>query len=275
MFASPHTLHRARPVRDLALYLLAAVAFLIAVSLESPAAQADPGPRSPRIVGGTLAPPGEFPWMVRLSMGCGGSLYRPELVLTAAHCVAGVEDPRSITATAGTVDPDDPEALTSTATAVHVAPGYDGMGRDWALVRLKTPMHGLPLLPLTSGTAADHGTFTVTGWGATEPDGPQSPMLRMATVDFVDDDTCAAAGGSYVDLVPEEELCAGVPEGGVDSCQGDSGGPLFRPDAEGTVVQVGIVSWGEGCAEKGKPGVYTQVSAFTEEIATAAADPTW
>ena len=261
---------RAHLARDLAFYLLAALAFLVAVSLESPAAQA-----SPRIIGGTLAPLGEYPWMVRLSMGCGGSLYRPDLVLTAAHCVAGVDDPSTVTATTGAVDLNDPAATTTGAADIFVAPGYDGMGRDWALIRLEEPVDGLPLLPLTTTTALDKGTFTVAGWGATIPGGGQSELLRHATVDFVDDTTCGAAGGSYVDLVPEEEICAGVPEGGTDSCQGDSGGPLFRPDAEGEVVQVGIVSWGEGCAEKGKPGVYTQVSTFASEIDEAADDPTW
>lgn len=257
--------------RDLAFYLLAVLAFLIAVSLASPAAHAAPEPRSPRIIGGTLAPPGELPWMVRLSMGCGGSLYRPDIVLTAAHCVAGVDDPSTVTATTGTVDPNDPDATTTRAASILVAPGYDGMGRDWALIRLEEPITDLPPLPLTTDTSLDKGTFTVAGWGATTPDGPQSDLLREATVDFVDDETCAAAGGSYVDLVPEEEICAGVPEGGVDSCQGDSGGPLFRPDADGEIVQVGIVSWGEGCARPNKPGVYTQVSYFASTIASAAA----
>lgn len=51
-------------------------------------------------------------------------------------------------------------------------------------------------------------------------------------------------------------FCAGFPEGGKDSCQGDSGGPVVDENR----VQVGIVSWGEGCALAGKPGVYAKVS---------------
>lgn len=51
-------------------------------------------------------------------------------------------------------------------------------------------------------------------------------------------------------------ICAAVEEGGKDSCQGDSGGPLI---ATATKEQVGVVSWGYGCAQKGNPGVYANI----------------
>lgn len=83
------------------------------------------------------------------------------------------------------------------------------------------------------------------------------------------DATCQQAYGS--DLVPGDEICAGfVQQGGVDTCQGDSGGPMFRKDDSGAFIQVGIVSWGQGCAEPGYPGVYSEVSTFAADIARAA-----
>jgi trypsin len=54
-------------------------------------------------------------------------------------------------------------------------------------------------------------------------------------------------------------VCAGFPQGGVDTCQGDSGGPMFGRDGAGTLKVVGATSFGEGCARPNKPGVYARV----------------
>src|SRR5688572_8502049 len=77
--------------RRMALTVGATLAMVLAGGLAATPAQAVPAPEPvyPQIVGGTLAAQGEFPWMVRLSMGCGGTMYTPSLVLTAAHCVNG------------------------------------------------------------------------------------------------------------------------------------------------------------------------------------------
>ncbi|WP_445400287.1 S1 family peptidase [Streptomyces sp. LE64] len=239
---------------------------LAAVSLQLPGpAQATPSP----VVGGTRAAQGEFPFMVRLSMGCGGSLYTQQIVLTAAHCVSGSGPNTSITATAGVVDLQDPRAVTARSTEVLQAPGYFGYGKDWALVKLDRPV-ALPTLATATTPEYDTGTFTVAGWGSAREGGAQQRYLLKAEVPHVSDAVCQQAYGSS--LVPEEELCAGyVQTGGVDTCQGDSGGPMFRRDAVGQWIQVGIVSWGQGCARPGYPGVYTEVSAFAAEIAAAAA----
>jgi secreted trypsin-like serine protease len=258
----------ANELRTLLRVSLAALTGAVAASITAMPTQAhDP---IVNVVGGTPAAQGEFPWMVRLSMGCGGALYTNQIVLTAAHCVSGTGDDTSITATLGVVDLQSTSAIKIKSTYVYQAPDYNGRGKDWALIKLASPVSGIPTLATAMTDAYDNGTFTVVGWGAATEGGSQQQYLLKAEVPFVDDATCKASGGSYSGLVDEEEICAGLPQGGVDTCQGDSGGPMFRKDANTAWIQVGIVSWGEGCARPGKPGVYTQVSHFSAEIKAAA-----
>lgn len=236
---------------------------LAAVSLQPTTASAAQAP----VVGGTRASQGEFPFMVRLSMGCGGALLTQQIVLTAAHCVSGSGNNTGITATAGVVDLQSSSAIKVKSTKVLQAPGYNGTGKDWALIKLARAIN-LPTLKIADTTAYNNGTFTVAGWGARYEGGGQQRYLYKAQVPFVSDASCKQ---SYPSLVANEEICAGLTQGGVDTCQGDSGGPMFRKDNAGAWIQVGIVSWGEGCARPNYPGVYTEVSTFASAIKAAAA----
>jgi secreted trypsin-like serine protease len=222
---------------------------------------------TPLVVGGTRAAQGEFPFMVRLSMGCGGALYSSRLVLTAAHCVGRTGTNTSITATLGVVDLQSPSRVQVRSNYVYRAPGYNGNGDDWALIRLATPVTNLATLATATNATYNTGTFTVAGWGAAREGGAQQRYLLKATVPFVSDTSCRQ---SYPSLIPAEEICAGLTQGGVDTCQGDSGGPMFRRDANNAWIQVGIVSWGRGCARPNFPGVYTEVSTFASAIRSAA-----
>ncbi|MFE4176636.1 S1 family peptidase [Streptomyces sp. NPDC056909] len=224
-------------------------------------------PVAPPVVGGTRAAQGEFPFMVRLSMGCGGALYSPTVVLTAAHCVSGSGNNTSITATAGVVDLNSTSAIKVRSTKVLRAPGYNGAGKDWALIKLAQPIN-LPTLKIATTTQYNTGTFTVAGWGAATEGGGQQRYLLKASVPFVSDASCNSSYGG--DIIASEEICAGYAQGGTDTCQGDSGGPMFRKDSAGAFIQVGIVSWGNGCARPNYPGVYTEVSTFASAIASAA-----
>ncbi|MGH3738771.1 MAG: proprotein convertase P-domain-containing protein [Micromonosporaceae bacterium] len=236
-------------------------------------AHADPGDDpTTEVVGGEPAAQGEFPWMVRLSMGCGGSMYTPQIVLTAAHCVSSTGDNTNIVATYGVIDLQDSSATKVRSTYVHRSPTYGtSTGGDWALIKLASPITGAALLPIATSTAYDSGVFTVAGWGATSEGGAQSRYLMKANVDFIDDVSCRDADPYYSGLKFAAEICAGdLANGGVDTCQGDSGGPMFRRDAGNAWIQVGIVSHGKGCARPRAPGVYTQVSTFAADIRAAA-----
>jgi len=233
------------------------------------AAEPDPAPTAPlEVVGGSMAEQGRFPWMVRLSTGCGGSLIGSRYVLTAAHCVPRFRAIRSIVVTAGTVDLASGRAIRVRPTNVWRASGFRSAtrGDDWAVLRLERAL-GLPTVRLARTSADNRGSLTVLGWGSLREGGGLQRRLRAARVSVVPDDRCAAAYASAgYRFLPDKMLCAGsFRRGRVDSCQGDSGGPLVRRTGRGW-MQVGIVSWGHGCGRPFFPGVYTQISAYDDAI---------
>jgi len=257
--------------------LLAALVVVLTAAGQAAAAPgqntAGPGTagRHPEVVGGSAVSSGRYPWMVRLSVGCGGSLIAPRYVLTAAHCVPRSGRTRSIVVSAGAADLGSSRIVRVRSTEVRRAPGFRSAtrGDDWAVVRLERALE-LPTVEPAPDRRYDRGTFTVLGWGATREGGSAQRRLRAAPVPLVPDERCADAYEPAFRFDAEEMLCAGdLRRGGVDACQGDSGGPLVRRGDGGRWVQVGIVSWGQGCGRRRFPGVYTQVSTYADEIEAA------
>ena len=96
----------------------------------------------------------------------------------------------------------------------------------------------------------------ITGWGTLESGGNQPDKLQVAHVPIIVQDDCKQ---KYKGQIHDSMVCAGYPEGGKDSCQGDSGGPMVCKGSDGRYSVHGVTSWGYGCAEPNKPGVYARV----------------
>jgi len=143
---------------------------------------------------------------------------------------------------------------------VIVNPNYlASAGYDIALLELSAASTKTPARVVGAAGAGlwAPGTMeTIVGFGTTEEGGDVADTLQEAQVPITTDAYCA---GAYDDFDASTMVCAGFPEGGVDTCQGDSGGPMFGRDAAGALKVVGATSFGEGCARPGKPGVYARV----------------
>ncbi|XP_032565249.1 transmembrane protease serine 4 [Chiroxiphia lanceolata] len=229
--------------------------------------------RTPRVLGGSPAAIEAWPWQVSLQYRrehiCGGSIIDPRWVLTAAHCFKNNPIIQSWRVKAGS------DLLSSTATSAvekvflaQVTP-TSPRENDIALVKLRSALHvsdnTKPIcLPYFDEELVPGTPLWVTGWGYTEEHGKLSERLQQAEVELIDKQSCNVA--AYHGEVTDRMLCAGLPQGGVDTCQGDSGGPLLYSGGHWQVV--GIVSWGQGCGTPSTPGVYTSVRAYLGWIYT-------
>lgn len=242
----------------------------------------------PNVVGGRDTDINNYPFMLALGsvreiqgqlafrQFCGATLISDRFAVTASHCVDGLP---SVGANVGVLSNTTKLSESNTGTIskikrITMHPNYISADRgyDVAVLELEQP---LPLSKHTYTVALvdeqhrhwtrDDVVATITGWGALASGGQSPDHLKVVHSKIVNPADCESAYQAIgVDVENfDTQICAGVPEGGVDACQGDSGGPLFVRgvlDGEAQWFHAGATSWGTGCAAPGLAGIWARTS---------------
>lgn len=205
----------------------------------------------PRIVGGHTAKEGAWPFAVSINAGthhyCGASIIGKRWILTAGHCQVWPGDMARI----GSVDRREARQIAIAESRIHPLFSAATLKWDVAVARLSEPVDVEPAQlgrEITEGVNAD-----VIGWGRLSEGGPVTNFLQEVSVKPIGQATCRANYGD----IDDTQTCWGSGSA-ADSCSGDSGGPLLQLQPSGH-VQIGIVSFGRGCARE-EGGVYTRVT---------------
>ncbi|XP_056620636.1 plasminogen-like [Triplophysa dalaica] len=223
----------------------------------------------PQVVGGCVSEPHSWPWQISLRKSadkihfCGGTLINALWVLTAAHCLDGSQISK-IFLGIHTKQANEPSKQERDVSKIVKGPS----GSDLALLKLDRPAEindqvSLACLPEKDHIVPDGTECFVTGWETTRGTGGEA-YLKETSITVIENKSCNSP--SFLDgRVEETEMCAGDIKGGTNSCQGDSGGPLVCKTQNKFVLQ-GVTSWGIGCANPMKPGVYVRISKFVNWI---------
>uniref|UniRef100_A0A8B9RB90 trypsin n=1 Tax=Astyanax mexicanus TaxID=7994 RepID=A0A8B9RB90_ASTMX len=231
-----------------------------------------------KIFGGRKALPGAHPWQASLQIRpknstdpfrhfCGGILLDSCWILTAAHCIVNETELQVVLggvklevneAADQMLEVEDyivHENYTETVSALY---------NDIALLKLKAvdgqcarETRFVKAACLPTGPIPDGTECIISGYGVTDE-------LLDAKVLLISQKQCMAPR-VYGDVLDDSMFCAGHMQGGVDTCQGDSGGPLVCKQNSTSYIY-GVVSWGDACGKKNKPGIYARVTHFLDWI---------
>lgn len=227
---------------------------------------------STRIINGDVAEEDRFSFAVSLQTSghfCGGSLIAKDMVLSAAHCAydEGTPNYDAVIKQHDHSEWYDQDLDRVDAVREYIHPNYSENTNnfDVMVVKLARPTSAnVATVKLNSSNSkpSPNASVTVVGWGITQT-GNTSDELKEVEVKVVSQASCRSSYG--FNTITDTMLCAADPN--EDSCQGDSGGPLFlKGENASEDEQVGIVSWGYGCADSNYPGVYVRVSAVHDFI---------
>jgi len=232
-----------------------------------------------RIINGDDAPEYKYSFAVSLadSIGhfCGGSMIAPDTVLSAAHCAGGRYD---VIVGMHHVKDKNVDVVGVKKELKHPNYRASTTNNDYMLLFLDRAIDvdiEVTYVTLSDRFVGKNEPATVVGWGDTHISDKVQELakeLQEVEVYTMDNDDCDDSEGeiggfkdNYHGQITDSMLCARHPQE-KDACQGDSGGPLVIVNGDGSFEQVGVVSWGVGCAHDDFPGVYARVSQEYEWI---------